>query len=41
MVGKSVVGVLAFGGVNADNAGMRGSADGQGSIFDVGVMRCV
>jgi transposase len=30
--------VLAFGGWIADDGGMRGSADGQGSIFDVGVM---
>ena len=30
--------VLVLGGVIADDGGVRGSADGQGSIFDVGVM---
>ena len=30
--------VLVLGGVIADDGGVRGSADGQGSIFDVGVL---
>ena len=35
---KVRLGVLVLGGVIADDGGVRGSADGQGSIFDVGVL---